>query len=211
MTDAGEQPAPIDAPAPWRNREAILAVLQRVLPKTGRILEVASGTGQHAAYFAPRLAPLVWQPSDVDPAMFASIAAWAALAATEFEGAWTPRPPIIVDATSAQWPIDHADAVVCINMVHIAPPAATTGVLAGAGRILPPGGVLYFYGPFMRDGRHTAPSNQVFDAHLRERDARWGIRDLDRVVAEAAEHGLELAETVDMPANNLSVVLRRSK
>ena len=198
----------IDAPATWRNRAAILAVLERVLPKTGLVLEVASGTGQHAAFLATRLAPLDWQPSDVESSRFDSIVAWSEQAAAE--NTWTPRPPIVVDATAAQWPIDHADAIVCINMIHIAPTAATSGLLAGAGRILPPHGVLYLYGPFMRCGGHSAPSNRDFDLSLRRQDSRWGVRDLDQLAAEAGDHGLELQETADMPANNLSVIFRRS-
>ena len=198
----------IDAPATWRKRAAILAVLERVLPKTGLVLEVASGTGQHAGFLAPRLAPLDWQPSDVEFSRFDSIVAWSEQAAAE--NTWTPRPPIVVDATAAQWPIDHADAIVCINMIHIAPTAATSGLLAGAGRILPPHGVLYLYGPFMRCGVHSAPSNRDFDLSLRRQDSRWGVRNLDQLAAEAGDHGLELQETVDMPANNLSVIFRRS-
>ncbi|MFP6759956.1 MAG: DUF938 domain-containing protein [Alphaproteobacteria bacterium] len=198
----------IDAPATWRNREAILAVLERVLPKSGLVLEVASGTGQHAAFLAPRLAPLDWQPSDVESSLFDSIVAWSGQAAVE--NSWVPKPPIVVDAMAAEWPIGHADAIVCINMIHIAPTAAATGLLAGAGRLLAAGGVLYLYGPFMRGGVHSASSNRDFDLSLRRQDSRWGVRDLDHIVAEAADHGLELQETVDMPANNLSVVFRRS-
>ena len=206
MTGAGNMASAIDAPATWRNRAAILAVLERVLPNSGLILEVASGTGQHAAFLAPRLAPRDWQPSDVDASLFASIIAWSGQAGDE--NAWAPRPPIVVDAMAAEWPIDHADAIVCINMIHIAPPAAATGLLAGAGRLLPAGGVLYLYGPFMRGGVHSAPSNRDFDLSLRRQDSRWGVRDLDHIAAEAGDHGLQLQEIVDMPANNLSVIFR---
>ena len=209
MTQRLNDPRAIDAPTPWRNRQPILDALESVLPREGLILEIASGTGQHAAFLAPRLAPLIWQPSDLAPAMFDSISAWTAAAETEFGAAAAPLPPIQVDVIEDTWPIDRAAGIVGINMIHIAPPAATTGLLAGAGRILPPNGVLYLYGPFLRGGVHTAPSNQAFDESLRASDSRWGVRDLDRVAAEAADHGLALDRIVDMPANNLSVIFRR--
>jgi SAM-dependent methyltransferase len=200
----------IDAPTPWRNRQPILDVLERVLPPRGAILEIASGTGQHAAFLAPRVGPLTWQPSDPDSTMFDSIAAWAAVAETEFDAGAAPLPPVRLDVTDDPWPIARADGIVCINMIHIAPPAATTGLLAGAERILPPNGFLFLYGPFMRGGAHTAPSNQAFDDSLKARDSRWGVRDLDRVAAEAEDLGLNLDQIVDMPANNLSVIFRRA-
>ncbi len=188
-----------------RNRDPILAVLTRVLPAAGTVLEVASGTGQHAAYFAPRLPRLVWQTSDPDPEMRASIAAWVA-----GTGAANLKPPLDLDVRSPSWPIDSADAVVAVNMIHIGPWAACEGLLAGAGRLLDDGGILYLYGPFHVGGRPTAPSNAAFDDSLRRRNPEWGVRDVDDVAAAAAAHGLELSETVDMPANNLSVVLRRA-
>lgn len=192
----------IDAPAPWRNRAPILAVLERVLPARGLVLEIASGTGQHAGFFAPRLAPRRWQPSDLDTGLFDSIQAWT--------DATDCLAPIVLDARAETWPLDHADAIVCINMIHIAPPEACSGLLVGAARLLPPGGPLYLYGPFKRAGAHTAPSNQRFDESLRARDPRWGIRDLDIFAAEADRHGLALDEIVGMPANNLSVIFRKS-
>ena len=205
------------APSAQRNRAPILAVLERVLPPTGTVLEVASGTGEHAVWLAPRVAPRIWQPSDPDPAHRASIAAWAAV-----EPAPNLRLPLALDAVAAPWPVEDpaADApapdasaitaIVNINMIHIAPWAACLGVLAGAGRILAAGGVLYFYGPFKIDGRHTAPSNANFDASLQARDPDWGVRDLGAVAAAADEAGLTLAETVPMPANNLSVIFHRA-
>ena len=193
------------AAAAERNRDAILAVLTRVLPAAGTVLEVASGTGQHAAYFAPRLPGLVWQPSDPDPEMRASIAAWVA-----GTGAANLKPPLDLDVLSPSWPVDSADVMVAINMIHIAPWAACEGLLAGAGRLLDGGGILYLYGPFHVDGRPTAPSNADFDDSLRRRNREWGVRDVGDVAAAAAAHGLGLSETVDMPANNLSVVLRRA-
>ncbi|MCG8597982.1 MAG: class I SAM-dependent methyltransferase [Kiloniellales bacterium] len=182
----------------------ILEILSAVLPADGRVLEVASGTGEHAAYFAPRLVPRLWQPSDPDRELRRSIAAHARQAAcTNLE------PPLALDARDAAWPVTEAAAVVCINMIHIAPWAAAEGLVAGAGRLLAPGGVLYLYGPFRRDGRHTAPSNAAFDRSLRAQDPAWGVRDLGAVAALAAAAGFGPAEAIEMPANNLSVVFRR--
>lgn len=185
-----------------RNREPVLEVLRRVLPPRGLVLELASGSGEHAAYFASNLPALNWQPSDPDAAALASIAAHRA-------GAPNLLPPLRLDATSAPWPVERAEAVVCINMIHITPWAASEGLMAGAARTLPAGGVLYLYGPYRIDGRHTAPTNQDFDTRLRAQNAQWGIRDLADVTALAAGHGLSLMETVAMPANNLSVIYRR--
>jgi SAM-dependent methyltransferase len=187
-----------------RNREPILDVLKRVLPPQGLMLEVASGSGEHAAYFAKALPLLSWQPTDPDMEALASIAAHRAAAGTS-----NLLAPLQLDVTAQQWPVARADAVLCNNMIHIAPWAACEGLIAGAARILPAGGVLYLYGPYKIDGRHTAPSNQEFDLSLRERNPLWGIRDLADVVALATHHGFMLAETVPMPANNLSVVFRR--
>jgi SAM-dependent methyltransferase len=189
------------APATQRNRAPILAVLRRVLPATGLVVEIASGTGEHAAFFAAALPGVAWQPTDVDPDALPSIAAWC-------EGVANVRAPLVLDV-ERPWPIDRADAVVCINMIHISPWTAGEAMLRGAGRVLSPGGVLYLYGPYRRDGAHTAPSNAAFDAYLRAQDPRWGVRDLETVVATAAGAGLVHEETVEMPANNLSVVLRR--
>ena len=192
------------APATQRNREPILEVLRRVLPAEGRVLEIASGTGEHAAYFAPRLAPRLWQPSDPDPDLRRSIAAHARQAACR-----TLEPPLALDACDADWPVTGATAVVCINMIHIAPWAAAEGLVAGAGRLLASEGVLYLYGPFRRDGRHTAASNAAFDQSLRAQDPAWGIRDLEAVAELAAAAGFGPTEAIEMPANNLSVVYRR--
>ncbi|HUE45404.1 MAG TPA: DUF938 domain-containing protein [Aestuariivirgaceae bacterium] len=192
------------APAAERNKEPILAVLRRVLPQSGLVLEIASGTGQHVVHFARTLPGLTWQPSEPDPQMRPSIAAW--LAET---GLPNVLPPLDLDVARPDWPIDRADAVLCINMIHISPWQATEQLLAGCGRILPPGGVLYLYGPYRRGGRHTAPSNEAFDASLRRRDPRWGVRDLETVVDAASGHGMDLSEVFDMPANNLSVVFVR--
>jgi hypothetical protein len=192
------------APAVARNRDPILAVLRRVLPTTGLVLEVASGTGEHAVHFAAALPDIIWQPTDRDGMALRSIAAW-------HTSANLPNllPPLELDATSPVWPVDRADAVVCINMIHISPWRATEGLMAGAARMLATGGVLYLYGPFMEGGRHTAPSNEAFDASLRAGDPDWGVRNLDDVCSLAAQHGLDFMERVTMPANNLSVVLAR--
>jgi SAM-dependent methyltransferase len=188
-----------------RNREPILEVLQRVLPRQGLVLEIASGGGEHAAYFAENLPGLRWQPTDANSEMFESIAAYRAAA-----GVANLLAPLHLDVTSQQWPLERADAMVCCNMIHIAPWAATEGLIAGAGRTLAGGGLLYLYGPYKIDGRHTAPSNQDFDTRLRAQDPQWGVRDLTDVASLAKRHGFELAETIAMPANNLSVIFRRA-
>jgi hypothetical protein len=192
------------APATQRNREPILAVLDRVLPEQGLVLEIASGSGEHATFFAPRLSGLVWQPTDRDPAALDSIAAWTAeLAATNV------RPPLLLDVCAPSWPVESADAIFCANMIHISPWEATLGLVRGAGRILPAGGLLVLYGPFMIDHHHTAPSNAAFDESLRARDLSWGVRDLGDVTEAAREQGLQLLERVEMPANNLTCVFER--
>jgi len=192
------------APATARNRDAILAILQDALPTSGLVLEIASGTGEHIVDFAGHFPALTWQPSDYDRLGLASIAAWSAEA-----GHPNLRQPVQLDASADDWPIDQADAILCINMVHISPWAATQGLMAGAGRIVPPGGLLYLYGPYLRDGEDTAPSNLAFDANLKAQNPEWGLRDLGAVVDLAANHGLHLEQVIDMPANNLSLIFRR--
>lgn len=190
------------APAAARNRDPILAVLHRVLPPRGLVLEVASGTGEHCAWFAAALPGLEWQPSDPDPANRSSIDAWCA-------GLPNVCAALALDATAPAWPGVRADAVLCINMIHIAPQEATTGLLRGAARVLPVGGPLVLYGPYRRAGVVTAPSNEAFDAALRAQDPRWGLRPLEDVAAEAARAGFGAPEVTEMPANNLTVVFRR--
>ena len=192
------------APATQRNREPILAVLRRVLPAEGVLLEVASGTGEHAAFFAAALPRLIIQPSDADAQNLASIAAWR-----DHAGLANLRAPLALDATAERWPVERADAVLCVNMIHIAPWEACVGLVAGAARLLLPGNPLVLYGPFRRGGRHTSPSNEAFDASLRAEDPAWGVRDVDEVDVVAAAAGLHQSELIDMPSNNLCVVLRR--
>ncbi|WP_425516624.1 DUF938 domain-containing protein [Sphingobium phenoxybenzoativorans] len=203
-TGAGSEADKRYAPATLRNRDAIVEVLRAILPDRGLVLEVASGSGEHAVHFARAFPALDWQPSDPDPAALASIAAWSGEA-----GLSNLRSPLKIDASTGIWQVDRADAVLCINMIHISPWAATAGLMRGAGAVLPPGGVLYLYGPFIRTGVPTAPSNMDFDQSLRERDPAWGLRDLDAVIGIATEAGLACVTVVDMPANNLSVMFRR--
>lgn len=189
------------APAAARNRDPILAVLRSVLPAQGTVLEVASGSGEHAIHFAAALPDLRIQPSDPDPAAVLSITAWAAMA-----GLANLLPPLRLDAAAADWPVARADAILCINMIHIAPWAATLGLLAGAGRLLEAGAPLFLYGPFRRAGRALEPSNAAFDQDLRRRDPAWGLRVLEDVAERAAAAGFAAPLVTEMPANNLSVV-----
>ncbi len=195
----------LTAPAVARNRDAILAVLREILPDSGTVLEIASGSGEHAVHVAAALPGLDWLPSDPEPAARRSIAAHALRA-----GLANIQPPLALDAAAAAWPVARVDGIVCINMIHIAPWAATEGLMAGAGRVLSAGGVLFLYGPFREADRPFAESNAAFDASLRARDPAWGVRDLDAVAAEAARHGLSLVRRVAMPANNLSLIFGRA-
>ena len=192
------------ATATARNREPILTVLQRVLPRDASVLELASGAGEHAAFFASAMPGVTWQPSDPSAEARASIAAWI-----EAERLRNVLAPMAIDVCEAAWGVEDQapfDALVAINMIHISPWEATLGLMRGAGRLLRDGGVLYTYGPYRRDGRHTAPSNEAFDASLKARDSRWGVRDVADVDNAARENGLQLRESVEMPANNLSLV-----
>jgi hypothetical protein len=192
------------APATSRNRDVILDVLRGVLPTTGVALEVASGSGEHIVHFAQNLPGLTFQPSDPSPEALLSISAW--VKATRVTNV---RPPVILDASEAPWPITSADAIVCINMVHIAPWSATGGLVSGAAEVLPDGSPFYLYGPYKRGGVHTAASNEEFDRSLRDRDPGWGVRDLEAVAELARSAGFSEPVITDMPANNLSVVFRR--
>ena len=192
------------APAVLRNRQPIAEVLADWLPVGGTVLEIASGTGEHAAYLADRFPSLVWQPSDMNENALASISAWR-------DEADLPNllPPISIDASAQAWPIDRADAVVSINMAHISPWAASLGLLDGAARILPSGGPLILYGPWLMDSIETAPSNLDFDRQLKGTDPRWSLRRVEDFAHEAASRGLSLAESRPMPANNLMLLFRR--
>lgn len=192
------------APAALRNRDPILAMLREALPPAGLLLEIASGSGEHALHWARHLPGWTIQPSDADPAARASIDAWAREAPPG-----RLRPALALDAAAAAWPIARADAVLCINMIHIAPWAATPGLLRGAARCLAPGAPLILYGPFRRAGQMLEPSNAAFDASLKQRDPAWGLRGLEEVAAEAAGAGFGPADLHPMPANNLGVVFRR--
>lgn len=190
------------APAVARNREPIREVLARELPTSGVVLEISSGTGEHAVHLARSFPGITWQPSDVDGAALASIAAWR-----EESGLANLREPLRLDATSLDWPA--ADAVVCINLIHIAPWEAALGLFAGAKRTLAPGGLLYLYGPYRFDGAFSAPSNFDFDRSLRSRDSRWGVRDVRDLTVAAGACELSLRGVVAMPANNHSLLFRK--
>jgi SAM-dependent methyltransferase len=189
------------APATERNREPIAAVLAEVLPVSGRVLEIASGTGEHCAFFAACFPGVIWQPSDPDPDALASIAEWT-------QGLANILPPLEIDAAAGDFPA--ADAILCVNMVHISPWEATLGLLAGAGATLASGSPLILYGPYRREGVETAPSNEQFELWLKEKDARFGLRFVEAVSEAAAPHGLALERLVEMPANNLMLVYRRA-
>ena len=190
------------APSVERNKDPILNLLKRVLPHTGLILEIGSGTGQHVAHFAKALPELSWQPSDPDDEFRKSIRSW-----TKFDNLDNVRAPIDLEVCRFPWPLTRADAVLCVNMIHVAPWAATQALFSGAKCVLDRGGLLILYGPYLRFGRHTAASNEAFDARLRATDPSWGLRDLEKVVEVADQAGFRLAEVVEMPANNFGVVL----
>lgn len=192
------------APAGARNRAPIADVLRDELPKSGTVLEVASGTGEHIAYFAEQFPDLAWWPSERDPDALSWISAQTAAAASI-----RVMPPKLLDAASNDWPVGHCDAILCINMVHISPWAATLGLMRGAGYYLDPGAPLILYGPYRRAGVATVPSNEAFDASLKARNPEWGLRTVEQVAAVAEANGLALHRLVEMPANNLTLVFRK--
>jgi SAM-dependent methyltransferase len=206
MTKPSDFTEALISPSVARNRDPILSVLRRVIPPIGQILEIASGTGEHAVHFAAALPHLIWQPTDRDEQALKSISAHRAAA-----GLPNLLPPLVLNAAALEWPVERADAIVAINMVHISPWQATQGLMAGAGRILPPGGVLFLYGAYKENGAHTASSNEAFDLDLRRRNPEWGVRDLEAVADLARDHALDLIERVQMPANNLSLIFHRSE
>jgi hypothetical protein len=194
----------LSAPAALRNREPILDVLRQVLPDQGTVLEIASGSGEHAIHFARHLPHLAFQPSDPDSAALRSIAAW--IAESDLTNV---RAPVMLDATAELWPIAEANAIICINMIHISPWPATEGLIKKAATLLAPGAPLYLYGPYRRKGTPTAASNEDFDASLRGRNPAWGLRNLEDVAALASAAGFASPDIIEMPANNLSVIFRK--
>ncbi len=193
------------APAAARNREPIAEILREELPQSGLVLEVASGTGEHAAFYAGLFPQLRWQPTDWDSAALPSIDSWR-----EEAGLANLLPALVLDAEAAEWPVAGCDSIVCINMVHISPVEVTHGLLAGAGRLLPPGAPLILYGPYLEADVDTAPSNVAFDVSLKARDPRWGLRDLSWLDDVAARQGFTRSRRTQMPANNLTLVYRRT-
>ena len=192
------------APAAARNRQPILDVLQARLPREGLVLEVASGTGEHIVHYATARPELTFQPSDPDVDARASVDDWVRTL-----GLANVRPALEIDVTARTWPVERADAVLCCNMIHIAPWEAAVGLVAGAARVLSPGGLFFLYGPYRQGGRHTAPSNEAFDADLKLRNPAWGVRDIEAVIDLAGAQGFSTPEIVEMPANNLSLLFNR--
>ncbi|MBP0036508.1 MAG: DUF938 domain-containing protein [Roseofilum sp. SBFL] len=198
------------APATQRNREPILEVLKRVLPPRATVLEVASGTGEHAVFFSSHLQPRSWLPSEFNPQLLESIKAWQKVHPCDFL-----YPPIRLDAQNPPWALNGYEAeitaIVCINMIHISPWEVCLGLMTGAQHVLPSGGILYFYGPYKQKGEHTAPSNATFDRSLRSSNPVWGVRNLEDVIEVAQAHDLRHLETIEMPANNLSVIFEKGR
>ena len=192
------------SPSAERNKAPVADVLRRVLPDQGLVLEVSSGTGQHVVHFARAMPHLRWQATERDEANLRSIASWRGAEALP-----NVLEPIRLDVVDQPWPVSSAAAVVCLNMIHIAPWAAAEALIRGAEAILAPGGILFLYGPYRREGGHTAPSNEAFDRSLKARDPDWGVRDLEEVARFARQNGFHAPEIFEMPANNLSVFFRR--
>jgi len=193
------------SPSAERNKAPIAAVLKQALPAAGVVLEVASGTGQHVVHFAREMPHLTWQPSEREDELLRSIERWRAA-----EALANVRAPVRLDVMEQPWPVASAAAVVCLNMIHIAPWAAAEALIAGAGKVVDDGGALFLYGPFRRGDRHTAPSNEAFDLQLRAQNAAWGVRDLDEVAAVARARGFGPPAIHEMPANNMSVVFYKA-
>ena len=196
----------LESPAAERNKAPILDAIRSRLPEAGVVLEIASGTAQHVVYFARTVPKLIWQPTDADDELRAAAAERIRVA-----GLGNVRAPLRLDVLAADWPPMNADAIVCINMIHIAPWSATKGLMDGAARLLRRGSPLFLYGPYKRGGRHTATSNEAFDESLRARNPEWGVRDLDDVERCAEQYGFALVDVVTMPANNLTVIFERTR
>ncbi len=194
----------IVSPSAERNKVPITELLMRVLPKQGNVLEISSGTGQHVLHFAQAMPHIRWQPTEQDADCLKSIASWLAPAPLPNVNA-----PMHLDVHDKVWPVGEVVAVVCLNMIHIAPPSATEALLRGAGKVIYSGGILFLYGPYRRQGRHTSVTNEAFDELLRAKNPEWGVRNLEDIALLAASEGLELQEIHDMPANNLALVLRK--
>ena len=194
----------LESPAAERNKDPILAAIRSRLPDTGVVLEIASGTGQHIVHFAREVPGLIWQPTDADDELRA-----AAADRIRATGLSNVRAPLRLDVLASEWPVAEVSAILCINMLHVAPWSATEGLMRGAARVLRPESPLFLYGAYKRGGRHTVPSNEAFDVSLRARNPDWGVRDLDDVERCAGEHGFELVDVFAMPANNFTVVFER--
>jgi len=200
-SEAGGQER-IFAPSTQRNRDAIASILGGLLPRDGLILELASGSGEHVIHFASLFPQLTWQPSDTDAHALASIEAWR-----QHSGLANVRTPLSLDVAAPVWPIRSAEAVLCVNMVHISPWSSTEGLMRGCRQLLTRGQPLFLYGPFLQPGLETAPSNVAFDASLRERNAEWGLRAIEDVIALARRNGFSREQVISMPANNLFIAL----
>ena len=191
----------IVSPSAERNKQPIADLLARLLPGQGDVLEISSGTGQHVLHFAQAMPHIRWQPTEQDAACLKSIASWLASASPP-----NVHAPIHLDVHDEIWPVRDVAAVVCLNMIHIAPPSATAALMRGASRVISSGGILFLYGPYRRNGQHTSASNEAFDAQLRARNPEWGVRNLEDVALLAASEDLDLKEIHEMPANNLAIV-----
>lgn len=204
MQSDGHHLAVGDSPAAERNKEPILAVLRPLLPTTGLVLEIASGTGQHIVHFAKAVPNLTWQPTEPDPERLDLIRYRLSQANLS-----NVNPPLRLNVLDGPWPIDRTNVIVCINMIHIAPWGATQALFQGASQHLSQDGILVLYGPYRRFGHPTAPSNEAFDRDLQWRNPAWGVRDMEAVTDLGQATGLELSEVVEMPSNNFSLVFRK--
>lgn len=200
----GHHPAVEDSPAADRNKEPILTVLRPLLPPTGLVLEIASGTGQHIVHFAQAVPNLTWQPTEPDTDRLDIIQRRLSR-----ENLSNVNPPLLLNVFDSPWLIEQPSVIVCINMIHIAPWTATQALFQGASHFLTDEGLLFLYGPYRRFGHHTAPSNEAFDRDLQWRNPAWGLRDMEAVTDLGQATGLELSDVVEMPSNNFSLIFRK--